>query len=240
MERQLKRHTRWDIFIHWFNALCWLVLLPTGIGLIQNEQLNPLGGWFPAAMRDLVGGGANLLLFHQVVGIIWVAGFVAYMIFNVRGTLFFLKEIFTVSPVRDTKWLVKKQIQMTLGTKWLKRLGMDPTIPEQGFYNMGQKVFAQLAVVGSVIIAITGVIMILSQTMLANESTWMVSWSIMLHYLFAGLVFAGLLVHVYMAGIAREERPAFKSMFTGTVPESYAKHHHRIWYDQERGESLKN
>jgi formate dehydrogenase subunit gamma len=232
MERQLKRHNRWDIFIHWFNAACWVVLLATGLGLIKNEQLDPVGAWFPEAMRALVGGGANLLILHQAVGILWIAGFVAYLLFNFQGAVFFLKEIFTVSPARDTQWLIKKQIQMTLGTKWLKRLGMDPRIPEQGFYNMGQKVFAQLAVVGSILIALTGVVMILSQTTLGSGSTWLVSWSITLHYLFVGLVFAGLLVHIYMAAIAREERPAFLSMFTGTVPESYARHHHRLWYEE--------
>jgi formate dehydrogenase subunit gamma len=240
MERQLKRHNRWDIFIHWYNAACWVVLLATGLGLIKNEQLNPVGSWWPEAMRAMVGGGANLLIVHQVVGVLWVAGFLLYLLFNFRGAVFFLKEIFTVSPSRDTQWMIKKQIQMTLGPKWLTRLGMDPRIPDQGFYNMGQKAFGQVAVVGSVIIALTGVVMILSQTTLGSGSTWLVSWSITLHYLFVGLVFAGLLVHIYMAAIAREERPAFRSMFTGTVPESYAMHHHKLWWEQEVGSEAKH
>jgi len=45
-------------------------------------------------------------------------------------------------------------------------------------------------------------------------------------------VFAGLLIHIYMASIAAGERPAFISMFTGTVPEDYARHHHRLWYEK--------
>jgi formate dehydrogenase subunit gamma len=39
-----------------------------------------------------------------------------------------------------------------------------------------------------------------------------------------------------MAAIAPEERPALKSMFTGSVPESYAKHHHKLWYEDEVAE----
>jgi formate dehydrogenase subunit gamma len=240
MERQLIRHNRWDIFIHWFNAACWVVLLATGLGLVKNEQLNPVGAWWPEVIRGLVGGGANLLLIHQIVGGLWITGFLLYLVFNFRGALFFLREIFTVSPARDTRWLIKKQIQMTLGTKWLKRLGMDPTIPDQGFYNMGQKAFAQVAVVGSLFIGMTGVVMVLSHTVLDSGTTWLVSWSVTLHYLFVGLVFAGLLVHIYMAAIAREERPAFISMFTGTVPESYAMHHHRLWYEQVVGGEAKH
>jgi formate dehydrogenase subunit gamma len=49
-----------------------------------------------------------------------------------------------------------------------------------------------------------------------------------------GFVFAGLLIHVYMAAIAAGERPAFISMFTGKVPEDYARHHHRLWYEEKK------
>jgi len=46
-----------------------------------------------------------------------------------------------------------------------------------------------------------------------------------------GLVFAGLLVHIYMAAISPEEKPGFRSMFTGVVPEDYARHHHALWVE---------
>jgi formate dehydrogenase subunit gamma len=48
----------------------------------------------------------------------------------------------------------------------------------------------------------------------------------------AGVVFAGLLIHIYMAAIAAGELPALISMFTGTVPEKYAEHHHKLWYER--------
>ena len=38
-----------------------------------------------------------------------------------------------------------------------------------------------------------------------------------------------------MASISKDERPAFWSMFTGVVPEHYAKHHHKTWYDRLAG-----
>jgi formate dehydrogenase subunit gamma len=41
-----------------------------------------------------------------------------------------------------------------------------------------------------------------------------------------------LILHIYMAAISKEERPAFFSMFTGKVPEEYARHHHQLWHDQ--------
>ena len=42
-EKMIKRHTAAGIFIHWFNALTWLFLMFTGLGLIQNPALNYLG-----------------------------------------------------------------------------------------------------------------------------------------------------------------------------------------------------
>ena len=65
--------------------------------------------------------------------------------------------------------------------------------------------------------------------MAGNE---LVQWAILIHFVTVGLVFAGLLIHVFMASIAAGEQPAFISMFTGTVPEDYARHHHKLWLDE--------
>jgi formate dehydrogenase subunit gamma len=142
----------------------------------------------------------------------------------------FLKQIFTYSVSTDSKWLIKKNIQMTLGYKWLKRLGFSPKIPDQGFYNVGQKLFAVASVLGGIVIAVTGLIMLLSDILLSN--TTLVQWAIVIHFVAVLMVTGGLLVHIYMAAISPEERPAFFSMFTGTVPEDYAEHHHKLWYDE--------
>jgi formate dehydrogenase subunit gamma len=109
---------------------------------------------------------------------------------------------------------------------------MDPELPDQGYYNMGQKAFAQASVVGGVVIAATGLVMLLSDRTLGADSTGLVGWAVTLHFIAVGLVFAGLLVHIYMAAISPEERPGFRSMFTGVVPDDYARHHHRLWWNK--------
>ncbi|MBG0791034.1 MAG: cytochrome b/b6 domain-containing protein [Desulfovibrionaceae bacterium] len=236
MAKMHKRHDKSDILIHWFNAVCWVLLLLTGVGLIQNPAIDPFGSGYPEAMRSLVGGGGNLLAIHEGIGLVWIAGFILYLIVNFRGARFFLAEVFSVSPARDMGWMLKKMVLMTLGPKPLKAMGMDPELPAQGFYNMGQKAFAQVSVAGGVVIAVTGVIMYLSDRTFGAEATGWVSWSIALHFIAVGLVFAGLLVHIYMAAISPEERPGFKSMFTGAVPDDYAKHHHRLWWEKAETE----
>lgn len=234
----IKRHTIAAIFMHWFNAVCWLFLLATGMGLIQNASMALFGGAWSRWMRTLFGSGETLLSVHITVGSIWAGVFLIYGLFGLRSAVFpFIKEIFTLSPARDLLWLVKKGVQMTLGTGVLKKMGMDPELPDQGFYNVGQKLFAVPSLFGGILIGISGIVLALSSVWFTN-TVW-VQWAVLIHFIAVGLVFAGLLIHVYMASIAPGERPAFTSMFTGTVPEDYAEHHHRLWYldikKRERG-----
>jgi formate dehydrogenase subunit gamma len=231
----IKRHTKISIFIHWFNAVCWFFLLATGLGLIKNEKLDPIGGWWPDLMRGLFGNGETLLLAHVICGLIWVVVFLVYGILRAKKDVIpFMREIFSYSPSNDLLWLIKKPIQMTMGYKMLEKLGFEPRIPDQGFYNVGQKLLAIPTVFGGVVIAATGIIMYASKFFIIDKMV--VQWSILIHFVAVGAVFAGLLIHIFMGSIASGELPALISMFTGTVPEDYAKHHHKLWYDQVEGE----
>lgn len=220
--------------MHWFNAACWLFLLATGLGLIRNDKLDPMGRWLPDLMRGLFGSGENLLLAHWICGLIWTGVFLVYGILRARKDVIpFMKDIFTYSPSNDFFWLIKKPIQMTMGYKVLEKLGFEPKIPDQGFYNVGQKLFAIAAVFGGIVIAITGIIMLASKFYAID--TTIVQWSILIHFVVSGAVFAGLLIHICMASIASGKLPALFSMFTGTVPEGYAEHYHKLWYDEVKG-----
>lgn len=217
--------------MHWFNAVCWFFLFFTGIGLIKNLELEPIGGWLPDFIRGIFFSGGNLLLAHVICGVTWIIVFLVFAIVRFRKEVnFFFREIFTFSPVNDISWIIKKGIQMTFGYKMLTRLGLEPAIPDQGFYNVGQKLFAIPSILGGIVIAATGIIMYSSKFIMMD--TVIVQWSILIHFVMAGVVFAGLLIHIYMASIAAGELPALVSMFTGSVPEEYAEHHHKLWYDR--------
>ena len=60
--------------------------------------------------------------------------------------------------------------------------------------------------------------------------TAVVAWAMILHYLAAGMVVSGLMIHVYMGAVFPEEKPAFYSMITGVVNELYAYRHHFKWW----------
>lgn len=218
------------MFMHWFNAACWLFLLATGLGLIRNDAMALTGGIWSRWMHGLFGSGEALLAAHEIVGLIWAGVFFIYGVLGFRKTVFpFVKEVLTISPERDLTWLLKKGTRMTLGAGVLRKRGIDPALPDQGFYNVGQKLFAIPSLFGGILIGITGIILVLSNVWITH--TGVVQWAIFIHFICVLLVFAGLLIHIYMASIAPGERPAFKSMFTGRVPDDYARHHHRLWYD---------
>lgn len=231
----IKRHYLIDMIMHWFNAVCWLFLLATGLGLIQNEHLQLAGGMWSRWMRSLFGSGETLLHAHEVAGIVWAAGFLLFAIFRFRKAVWpFTREILTISPARDIRWFVKKGALMNIGPGIMKKFGADATLPDQGFYNIGQKMFAVPALFGGILIAVSGIVMMLSRVAF-TDTTW-VQWAILVHFLCAGLVSGGLLMHIYVASFAPGERPAFISMFTGYVPEAYAKSHHGLWYEQQMRE----
>jgi formate dehydrogenase subunit gamma len=221
--------------MHWFNAACWFFLLATGLGLIKNTELNPIGGWWPNLMRSLFGSGEALFTLHVWCGLIWAGLFILYIIVRIRKEVVpFIKQIFTFSPRNDLLWVIKKGIQMTMGYKMLEKLRFETKLPDQGFYNVGQKLFAIPAVLGGTLIVATGIIMLCSK--LYDLDNALVQWSILIHFVVVGIVTAGLLVHIFMAAIASGEFPALVSMFTGTVPEAYARHHHKLWYDEVKGQ----
>lgn len=232
----IKRHSKPAIFIHWFNAILWLVLLLTGLGLVDNPELAPLGMWWPNLMNQIFGSPEFLLWLHVISGIVWALGFMIFGFLNLKENVFrYLKEIFTFSITRDLSWLYKKGLVMTLGKNATRKLNVDPQLPKQGFYNTGQKLFAIPATIGGLVLFATGMIMIASKFTYINVE--LVQWSILVHFITAGLVFAGLIIHVYMAAIVTEERPAFWSMFSGKVPESFVKHHNSIWYEELKADS---
>lgn len=224
----IRRHLHSALLMHWLNALCWLFLLGSGFALLSNEAMQPLGGWWPALWSVLV-GEATLLRIHIVVGIAWLCLFIAYTTLRMKTvTIPFLKEIFDISPVSDMTWCARKGLWLILGARGMRKLGIDPTLPPQGFYNAGQKLVAIASVACSAMLGLTGILLALSTDTRGLET--LVQWALLVHLCCAGLVAVLLPVHIYMAAFAPGERPSLKSMLTGFVPEEFAKHHNPLWY----------
>lgn len=216
-QRRVKKHHVAVVLLHWFNAVVWLLEVATGAALIVAPDYRFMPQWYLAMMQDLFGSRANILRFHIAVGITWTVVFVVYAAFGWRHYLHaevLRKEIGLDRD--DFAWLKIRLLRM------LNRSG--EALPAQGPYNAGQKLYALLVYSMVPIIMLTGLIMVL------HPGVWAVQWAMVIHFLAAGMVVSGLMIHVYMGAVFPEERPAFYSMLTGTVDELYAYRHHFKWW----------
>lgn len=138
---------------------------------------------------------------HVVIGMAWVVMYAVYLIFRIRSeALPFLREITDLHPVSDMIWCMRKGMWLVLGERLMRRLGLDPELPPQGFYNAGQKLVAVIAVLCSLGLALTGLILVFVSGRPGTEELLRIC--LLVHFCCAGLMAIFLPVHIYMAAFA--------------------------------------
>ncbi|MCP4605229.1 MAG: 4Fe-4S ferredoxin [Proteobacteria bacterium] len=212
--KTLKRHRAGMRFLHWFNALSWILLLATGTALMSSKNFALFGQGFPQWVSGFFGGAAPLIRFHAVWGIVWTLVIVPIFLVYKRGGLEAYKELMLSRD--DLKWLREKPFSL---------LGMSKKpLPDQDKYNAGQKLFAMTALAGTTAIILTGAVMTFHL-----GSPELVAACIVIHKLAIAFALIGGAVHVTMAAILREERPALESMISGEIDYDHAVHHNAKW-----------
>jgi formate dehydrogenase subunit gamma len=218
--RVIKKHGVAGVTLHWVNAISWFFLIFTGVALISAEYLRFAPHWYLIMMDGIFGTRTALLHFHIAVGIFWITTLLLYGIFGYKNYLVdFVKHDLTLDR-DDIRWFPSK-------AKNLMGKLSHYEMPTQGTYNAGQKAYAIVVAFSTVILIFTGPIMAFH-----IGSTTIIQWAMMLHFVATMSVFAGIFVHVYMAALFPEERPAFFSMITGKVNELYAYLHHYKWWKE--------
>lgn len=218
--RVMKKHGVAGVTLHWVNAISWFLLIFTGAALLSANYLRIAPDWYIYTMDGIFGSRGALLHFHIAVGVFWVITLLLYGIFGYKNYLLeFIRNDLTIDK-DDIKWFPAKA--KNLAGK-LKNYNM----PQQGTYNAGQKAYAIVVAFSTVILMITGPIMAFHL-----GSPDVIQWAMMLHFIATMSVFAGIFVHVYMAALFPEERPAFFSMITGKVNELYAYLYHYKWWKE--------
>lgn len=221
---KLPRHRLGMRFLHWFNAVSWLVLLVTGTALMISTSFALFGTGFPRFVSNLVGGQANLILLHVVWGLVWTAVIIPLFLYYKHGGIEAIREVMLTRD--DIKWFMHKPMVM---------LGIgDKKLPPQDKYNAGQKVFAISALLGTATIIGSGLVMTLH---LGDAAV--VAAAILVHKLAIGLALMGVAVHITMAAIMKEERPALISMLKGDIDRKHAEHHSEKWVEEVEHEGAK-
>lgn len=219
-DRVIKKHGVAGVTLHWVNAICWFFLLSTGVALLSADYLKFAPDWYIGIMDGIFGTRSAMLHFHIAVGVFWITTLLLYGIFGYKNYLLnFIKHDLTLD-MDDIKWFPAK-------AKNLMGKLSHYDMPHQGTYNAGQKAYAIVVAIGSIILIITGPIMAFHL-----GSPVVIQWALMFHFVATMSVFAGIFVHVYMAALFPEERPAFFSMITGKVNELYAYLHHYKWWQE--------
>jgi len=220
---ELHRHRLGMRLLHWFNAASWLVLLATGVGLMAAASFAFFGQGFPRSMSRLFGGTPSLVRFHVWWGLAWAAIIVpAFLLFK-HGGREVLDEIRITRD--DLGWLIQKPLAMAGLVK--------QPLPPQDKYNAGQKLFAVFVLVATTTIIASGLVMTFHLGSPAAVAT-----AILVHKLSIALVVAGLAVHVTMAAVIADERPALKSMISGHIDYHHARHHSPKWVAKVAPRSL--
>ncbi|MFH1812489.1 MAG: 4Fe-4S dicluster domain-containing protein [Pseudomonadota bacterium] len=211
----LPRHPLGMRFLHWFNLLSWILLLVTGTSLMATAGFALFGLSLPQAVASWYGGKASLIYFHAAWGVLWALIIVPLFIYYKRGGIEALHELWPSGD--DLRWLLAKPLVM-LGIWGHDRL------PPQDKYNFGQKAFAITALVGTALIIVSGAVMTFH---LGDASV--VRSAILVHKLAILLALLGIAVHVTMAAILVEERPALWAMIMGQIDRRHAELHSAKW-----------
>ena len=218
----LPRHRFGMRFLHWFNALSWVLLLLTGTALMIAPSFALFGTGFPGVVSGLFGGQGNLILFHALWGLLWSAVIIPPFLYYKHGGIEAMREV--VLTRDDIRWFMYKPMVM---------LGIGKhELPPQDKYNAGQKVFAISALAGTTTIIASGLVMTFHL-----GSSEVVATAILVHKLAVGLALVGVAVHITMAAIMKEERPALISMIKGDIERRHAEHHSSKWVEELAHES---
>lgn len=204
MRALVTRFTTSERWLHNVVMVTFIALLLTGMGMLFYNLKGDQG-----PSRQF------LVTIHKVISVGFLLAPVLLVVFGNRKIWKENFRLLTTWGKNDIEWLMKKPL-----TAFFK----NTKLPLDDKFNPGQKTWATLAVSGTIVLAVTGVIM------------WVTGSPILalaVHTLVAiGLAFA-LSGHVFMAIGNKETRPSITSIIDGQVDAEWAKHHHPLWMERE-------
>lgn len=198
--RTIERFNGAERFAHWLTAICFIVLGLSGLNLSFGKSLL-LPALGPEAFTSLSSFGKlahNFLSFPFVLGVLLMAVmWIRHNIFNAIDMEWF----------RQGGGLLQKGVH-----------------PPAGKFNGGQKIIFWSVVIGAVVLAVSGYILMFPfyTTDIAGMQLAQIVHAI------AGIVMVAIiLAHIYIGSIGMEG--AFDAMGTGQVDVNWAKEHHSLW-----------
>lgn len=204
--RRIERFSRWQRWVHWATAISFLALAITGLIIFFGKK----------ALMPWMG--------HDVFS--WLA-IVSKYVHNIGGPIFIV-----CSVVMFVTFLRQNRFDRRDWT-WIRRGGGLLThehVPA-GYFNAGEKMWFWFGVVLlGLLMSVTGLILDFTNL---RFTRYLLQWADYLHIAGATLYIAASLGHIYLGTLGTPG--AYTAMRRGTVDESWAKAHHREWYEELRG-----
>lgn len=146
----------------------------------------------------------------------------------------FMSAFFAVQAIR----FMPANLFRSYDIQWVKQIGdvlsnRDEKLPPMGQNNPGQKAVYWLFLATVPVLLVTGII--IWRPFFADEMPReLLRWSAMIHGYAAFVAILTLIIHVYSAIWVKG---SIRAMTQGRVSRAWARHHHRLWYDEiMRGE----
>jgi formate dehydrogenase subunit gamma len=223
------------IRLHWFNALCWFLLLLSGLGMISGDFVRLVPAAWPEFMQGLFGGNENLVLVHAIVGIAWAVIFALFILFNFKEVVFpFLKNVLVLTPMA----IIRDMWSMVVTLLHLFGIMKNTPVPPQGRYNGAQRLLGTMIIFCSLLIAASGLYLFFGPMVFSFSDNALYGtifrWALVAHAASVFLVLIGLVAHIYFAVV--EERECLEAMKSGNISVDFVKHHNALWYDELKRE----
>lgn len=199
------RYTLAERVVHWTSGLTYLYQLLTGLAFYSPHLY-----W----IAILLGGGATSRYWHPWIGLLFTAA------------LYWMCRAWR-SDMRIT----------SLDREWSKAIGHyirneDEALPPVDRFNAGQKYFFWVMLYAGLAMLVSGVAL-----WIPEKIPWSLRFlrytAILLHVSAALVSIGAFIIHVYM-GTAMV-RGSFTAIVRGAVPQTWAKVHHRLWYNRVAG-----
>jgi formate dehydrogenase subunit gamma len=204
------RFSKGERFSHWVHAICYFLLLFTGLGIMST--------FFQSAM--IVFGGIQVArIIHRGVAVIFVVVIVMmFFVGNPKNHWDWLRSVFhfTKADLQHVSAFPKEFF------------GGHGNYPAQDKYNGGEKINSLITIFGSFFITLSGLIMWWSSYLPVG----LVRWAYPVHDLSMFLMTAALIGHMYLGLLHPDSRAALPGMFNGYVSSKFARTHHARWYEQ--------
>jgi formate dehydrogenase subunit gamma len=202
---RIRRYSLAERVMHWTSAVTYSYVLATGLAFYSPHLY-----WIAA----ILGGAPTSRFWHPIVGVVFVAT-LALMLRSWVGDM-------RITAV-DRAWGRAMNHYI---------VNQDEGLPPSDRFNLGQKCFFWAMVWGGIGLVVSGAILWFPE---------LVPWSlrllrmaaILVHVVCALITIGAFIIHVYM-GTAMV-RGGFTSIIRGEVSPSWARMHHRLWYERVAG-----